>query len=132
LIFAVTYFYPSNLEERMSMKMAIRLALVTVLLGLGRHAVYSMPDHDEVLTYYSDDTYTDVIGHEYYMCHGTWANGDTSSYVNVTVYYQCSTQTIDENAEGVYSYPYSGRCADNVDNDGDGLVDAVDPDCRVP
>ena len=106
------------------MRLKVLVISAVAILVLGIPTLFAMPEYDEFYTYYSDDTYQEVIGHEWYLCHGTYRDGDYGGdYVNRTVGYSCDSTPLD---------PFMrepGNCYDNVDNDYDGPKDCFDPDC---
>ena len=109
----------------------IALLAAVVILAVGVPSLLAKPEYDQIYTYYSDDTYTEVVGREYYMCTGTWRTGTTSDYLDISIGYSCTTG---EPSPGLYEcWGYVPQdftyCGDGTDNDGDGLVDSFDPGC---
>lgn len=104
---------------------AVRIVLTAVLLIAGATSAVSMPQHDTIYTYYSDNTYTTVVGRFYDMCTGRWSTGTTSDYVDISLGETCGGGSM-QVAENVYGVDV---CNDSQDNDGDGLVDCLDPGC---
>jgi hypothetical protein len=101
----------------------LTMAAAVLVLALGIPTLFAMPEYDEFYTYYSDDTYQTVVGHEYYLCHGTYRDGYMTDYYNRSVGESCDSSPLD---------PFMrepGNCYDNYDNDGDGPKDCFDPDC---
>jgi hypothetical protein len=101
------------------------LIVAIVILACGVPKLLSMPEYVEVDTFYSDDTYTTVIGHDFYTCGGSWSDGYASNYVDIDIKDNCTTQQPDPHGER-----WGSPCNDGFDNDGDGLVDWFDPSCH--
>ena len=106
------------------------LLAAIAMVAVGVPSLISMPEYDSIVTYYSDASMTVEIGHDYYMCHSSWSNGDWSMYQNVTIYYDCTVGGEYPLGENVWSEMNPSACGDWTDNDGDGLIDSQDPDCR--
>jgi hypothetical protein len=74
-----------------------RLPLMVLFLILLSFALSSVPrvaeaaDHDVITEYYSDDTYTDLIGERIIFCDGTRFAWGTTSVYRITYTVPCGT-----------------------------------------
>lgn len=67
-------------------KVRVLAALLFVLVVTS--VSFATPQCDTIHTYYSDNTYTVVVGHKYEMCSGTWWDGQRTAYS--TTYVDCT------------------------------------------
>ncbi len=106
----------------------LRIGVLVVLITIGTVNVFTQPIQDTIYTYYSDSTYTTVVGHLYDMCSGRWRDGVTSGYVNMDYGYPCGQGPCFGCMTGE-NQTYPEACWDGIDNDQDGLTDCGDPGC---
>lgn len=102
----------------------VRLAVAILVLLLGVPVLFALPEYSWRITYYSDASMQTWVGSELHLCSGTTTIGTTSAYTNYSIIKDCQTGQPHYLGEA-----YQSNCNDMVDNDGDTLTDAADPDC---
>jgi hypothetical protein len=113
-------------SETFPMKRLATILASILVLTSSAPTLLSMPEYAYVETYYSDSSFQNVVGQRYYGCTGGWTTGTLEGYLNVTIFQNCSSGQQDDRGE---IGDFGTVCNNGIDDDGDDLIDQLDPGC---